>query len=130
MVGRSDRSASAGPVGYGDLDQDVFGARLGVLDEHIEIAVFGEGTGVQQLILEISAIPAAVFFDDFSVRKFKLGILVESLHVRVRGSRIEIEIILLHVLAMISFIARKAKEAFFEDWIAAIPQSQSEAHEL
>src|SRR6266403_2141112 len=88
MVGRRERSASAGP-------------RL-----------------------------VAVFFDEFSVWKFELGILVLSLHVRVRRSRIEIEVILLHVLAMISFIARKTKEAFFEDGIAAIPQSQSEAHEL
>jgi len=31
---------------------------------------------------------------------------------------------------MVAFIARKAKEAFFEDRIAAIPQSQREAYEL
>jgi hypothetical protein len=78
----------------------------------------------------ISPIPAAVFFDEFAVRKPTLGILVQSLHVRVRRSRIQIEVILLHILTMVAFIARKAKEAFFEDRIAAIPESQREAHEL
>jgi hypothetical protein len=31
---------------------------------------------------------------------------------------------------VVTFIARETKEAFFEDRIAAIPESQREAHEL
>src|SRR5260221_1124198 len=62
--GRKKREVCFGwtSVGCGDLDQDVFGARLGVLGGDVEIAGFGEGPRVQQLILAIRAIPAAAFF--------------------------------------------------------------------
>ena len=42
-------------VGDRDLDQDVFGRRLGVFDEHVEVAVVVEHAGVEQLVLELVA---------------------------------------------------------------------------
>ena len=41
----------------GDLDQDVLGRRLGVLDEDVEVAVLVEDAGVEQLVLELAAAP-------------------------------------------------------------------------
>ena len=47
-----------------------------------------------------------------------------------RRRRIEVEVILLHVLAVIAFISRQAEQAFFQDGIAPIPQRQREADPL
>src|SRR5262249_8903992 len=47
-----------------------------------------------------------------------------------RRGRIEVEVVLLHVFAVVSFVAGEAEEPFFEDGIAAIPQCDSEADVL
>src|SRR5258708_24296881 len=53
--GRKKREVRFGwtSVGCDDLDQDVFGARLGLLGGDVVIAVFGESPRVHQLILQI-----------------------------------------------------------------------------
>ena len=47
-----------------------------------------------------------------------------------RGCRVLIKVILLHVLAVIALVSREAKESFFKDRIAAVPQRESEADHL
>ncbi len=59
-----------------------------------------------------------------------MRIFVQILHVRVRRRRIEIEVILLHILAMVAFVARQAEHAFFEDGVALIPESKRKAKQL
>ena len=48
-------AGSRSAVADGDLDQDVLGRRLRVLDEDIEVAVLVEDAGVEQLVLELAA---------------------------------------------------------------------------
>ena len=36
-------------IGHGDLDQNIFDVGFGIFREHIEIAVFREHAGIQQL---------------------------------------------------------------------------------
>src|SRR5260370_40309948 len=109
--GRKNRQVRFGrtSVSCTDPDENVFRARFGVLREDVEITVFVEGACIQQLILEITSIPATVFFHELAVRKFSLLVLVQSLQVRVSRSGVQIKAILLHVLAVIAFIARKSK---------------------
>lgn len=99
--GRKNRKVCSGwtSLGCDDPDQDVFGTALCIL---CEITVLVKSASVEQLILEIRSVPAAVFFHQPAVRKLSLWILVQSLHVGVRGSRIQIEVIFLDVLAVIS----------------------------
>jgi hypothetical protein len=47
-----------------------------------------------------------------------------------RGCGIKVEIAFFAVLAVISLIAGQSEEAFFEDGIAPVPQSQREADTL
>ena len=103
------------------------GAGFGIFDEHIEVAIVIEDAGVHQFILR-SSLPLRLFSSTSSrVGKFRLRILVEILHVGVRGRAVEVEVILLDVFAVIALFAGEAEEAFFEDGVAAIPEREREA---
>src|SRR5262249_26527712 len=69
----------------------------------------------------------AVRFYQVSIGKFPLRILVEVLHVGVRGGAVDVEVILLHIFAVIALTIRQTEQALFEDGIAAIPKSDREA---
>ena len=59
-----------------------------------------------------------------------MWVLVEVLHIRVCGSRVEVEVVLLHVLAMVALIPRQTENPFFQDGIALVPESHSKANVL
>ena len=101
-----------------------------VLHEHVEIAVPIEDARVDQLKLRVRLGPPAVFLDQARVGKFRLRIFVQHLHVGVRRRGVEIEVILLHVFAVVAFVAVEPEEALLQDGIAAIPQRQREADAL
>src|SRR5208282_5504907 len=90
------------PVEGLEPNADVLRRILGILDEDIEIAVLIEYPSVQQLILALS-LSAPVFFHQLTVRILALRILIEHPHVTMGRNIIEIEPILLNVLAAISF---------------------------
>src|SRR4030095_4435108 len=48
-------------------------------------------------------------------------------HVRMGGRRVEVEVVLLHVLAVIALVAVETEEAFLQDRVAAVPEGQREA---
>ena len=72
----------------------------------------------------------AIFFHKLVVGKCGLRILVQKFHVGMRGSRIEMEIILLHVFAVIAFVPVKSKQAFLQYGIAPIPHRQRKTNSL
>src|SRR4029079_1354471 len=100
---------------------------LGVLDRDVEVAAAVEDPGVAELELGIGASPAPVLLDQAAVRELGLGVLVERLEVGVGRGRVEVEVALLDVLAVVPLVAREAEEALLEDGVAAIPQRQREA---
>ena len=51
-----------------DADQHVLVSRLGVLDEHVEVAVGGEHAGIEQLELRLIAAAATILLDERGVR--------------------------------------------------------------
>src|ERR1700730_18630750 len=64
------------------------------------------------------------------IRKFALWILVEHLQIRMRRRRIEIVVLLLHILAVIALAVGQAEEPLFENGIARIPQRHAQAQAL
>ena len=65
--------------------------------------------------------------DERVVGKRRLRVLVEVLHVRVGRRGVEVEVVLLHVLAVIALDAGQPEEALLQDRIAAVPERQREA---
>jgi len=48
----------------------------------------------------------------------------------VRRGAVEVEVIFLHILAMIAFVAGQPEETLFEDGIRPVPEREAEADEL
>ena len=113
-----------------DSDENVFGICLGVFDKHIEIAVVIKYASVEQFVFEFFPRAAAVCLRPAHDREIPLRILVEILHVGVRGRAVEIEVVFLDILAVIAFAIGQAEESLLQDRVPAIPQSDREAELL
>src|SRR5215472_817164 len=114
----------------GDSNEDVFHIRFGIFDKDIEIAVVGKNSRIEQFKFPLASAASRVFFEQSLVGEFGLRVLVQHAHVAVCGSRIEIEIALFHILAVVALVPGHAKEAFLEDRIAAVPEREAETHHL
>ena len=113
-----------------DLDQDVGRPLLGVFDEDIEVTVAVEDAGVDQLVLHVLAATGTIGVDQVAVGIGLLRIFVEELHVRMGGRAIEVEVVLLHILAVIALAVGQAEQALLEDRVLAVPQRQGKAQTL
>ncbi len=120
-----------GPAVEGvDADQDVVGPRLRVLREDVEVPVVVEDAGVHQLELGVAPLAATVLLEQPRVRVFALRVLVERLHVGVRGRRIQVVVGLLDVFAVVALRAGQAEEPLLQDRIPAVPERDGEADVL
>ena len=115
---------------HGDTDEDVFRAFLGVLDKHVKVAVLVEDAGIEQLVLELFARSPPVRLDQVAVGILPLRILVEVLHVGVRRRAVDVEVILLDILAMVALAVGEPKQALLQDRVALVPQRQRETQPL
>src|SRR5277367_4279917 len=102
-------------VGHGNLDQDVFDVRFGVLREYVKIAVLEKNSGIHQFILGILPRTPVVLIDQLLVGIGGLRIFIKRAQVAVRRRRIEIEVTFFDVFAVIALIAGQAKEPLFKD---------------
>ena len=114
----------------GDADQHVFRARLRVFHEHVEISVFGEDAGVEQLVFGLVARASPVGLYQVRIGILALRILVEVLHVRVRRRAVDVEVVLLHILAVVALAVGEPVQALLQDGITTVPQCQREAQLL
>ena len=96
----------------------------------VEVAVVVEHAGVDELVLELLARAARVGRDQIVVREGRLRVLVEPLHVRVGRRGVEIEVVLLDVLAVVPFGVAQAEEPLLQDRILAVPERQRETQPL
>ena len=103
---------------------------LGIFHEDIEVAVLVEDTGIQQLILHVATIAPPVVLDQIGVGICRLRILVQVLHVGMRGRAVEVEIVFFNVFPVVGLAVRQPEHAFFEDGVFAIPQGYAEAQQL
>ena len=111
----------------GDPDQEVVGRRLRVLDQHVEVAVPLEDARVHQLELGRAPVPPPVLLDEPRVRKLRLRVLVEELHVGVRRRRVEVEVVLLDVLAVVALASGQPEQPLLQDRVSTVPEGQGEA---
>ena len=111
-------------------DQDVVRSRLGVLDEDVEVPVVVEDPRVEQLVLELLARPPPVRLEEVPVRELALRVLVEVLHVRVRRRRVEVEVVLLDVLAVVPLAVGEAEQALLQDRVPLVPERERETEAL
>ena len=111
-------------------NQNVFRCRLRILHEDIEIAIVVEDPRVEQLVLGIGAPATPVLLHELRIGKCPLRVLVETLHVRVAGDVVQVEVVLLHVLAVVAFVAGQAEHPLLQDRIGAVPEREREAQLL
>ena len=113
-----------------DPDRQVLRVGLGVLDEDIEVAIVLEYAGIEQLVLRVLSGAALVLLDELAVRKRRLRILVEQAHVGVGRRVVDVEIVFLHILAVIALVRVDAEQPLLQVRIAAVPERGCEAQEL
>ena len=106
------------------------GVALAYSIDDVEVAVLVEDAGVEQLELGPLSAAAPVLLDQPPVGELGLRVLVEELHVGVRRRVVEVEVVLLDVLAVVALVGRQAEEPLLEDRIAAVPEGGGEAQEL
>src|SRR5438477_3969987 len=124
------RSGFRAAVANCDADEYIFVAALCVLRENIEVAVFMEHPGVEEFEFRLAASATPIFVYQCRVWEFRLRILVKHPHVAVGRRRVEIEIIFLHIFAVVAFISCQSKEPLFQNRIAAVPHGEREADHL
>ena len=114
----------------GDPDEDVFGSGLGILDEDVEVAVLRKHPRIQQLVFRSLAPAAPILFHQFRIGEGRLRVLIKKPHAGVRRCGVQIEVVLLHILAVVAFVAGQPEQALLENCVAAIPQRQRKADAL
>jgi hypothetical protein len=114
----------------GHHHQDVVRRRLGVLDDDVEVPVIVEDASVQQLVFHVELAAPAVRGDEIPVGKRPLRILVLTLHIRVRWGTVEVEPVLLDVLAVVSLPVGEPEHPLLEDEVGAVPQRERQAEPL
>ena len=122
-----ERRRLAAAVGRDDFHKNIVVTRLRVSDRDIEVAVIVKGAGIEQLEFRIVDAAAAVLFDEPRIRKFRLRIFVQHPHPAVARCPVEVVVQLLDIFAVVAFGIGQTEQALFEDWIALVPQSETEA---
>ena len=125
-----ERSVFGSAIEGFDLNANIFRSSLRVLDEDVEVSVLIEDTSVQQLVFEPVSRSSLVLFDQITVRKLGLRILVEILHVAVRRRIVEIEVILFDVFTVIALRRNQPERSFLKNGIALVPKTKSKHEQL
>src|SRR5438046_9320862 len=83
-------------------NEDVVFVGLGVFRKDIEVAVVIKGSTVDEFKLSCPQTAPPIFLDQTRIRKFRLRVFVERLHVRMRWRRVEVVVELFYILTMIA----------------------------
>ena len=111
-------------------DQDVVRTRLGVFHEHVEVAVVVEDPRVDQLVLEVLPRAPPIRLHEVTVGELPLRVLVEVLHVRVGRRRVDVEVVLLDVLAVVPLAVGEAEHPLLQDGVTPVPEGEGETEAL
>jgi hypothetical protein len=113
-----------------DLDQNVIWRLFDVLDIDIEVLVLIEDARIDEFVLKLFSVAFLAGLHEVVVRVGRLRILVQVLHVRVRRSAIQVEVILFDIFAVVAFAVGQAEQTFFQDGVFAIPESECKTEML
>src|SRR5437868_13129175 len=91
-------------------NEDVVFVSLGVFCKDIEVAVVSKGSTVDEFKLSCAQATLPIFLDQTRIRKFRLRVFVERLHVGMRRRRVEVVVELLYVLTVIALGASETEE--------------------
>ena len=117
-------------VGHRDAHLDVLRVALGVLHVDVDEAVVVECPRVEQLVLEVEPASIPVRGDEVVVRIAVERIAVAELQIGARRRGVEVEVVLLDVLAVIAFGVGEPEHPLLEDRIDAVPHGDPEAQLL
>src|ERR1700730_14148932 len=110
-------------------EKDVF-RLLRDVDDDVEVAAVVEDAGVNQLEFGILRSASPVFLDELRVRKSALRIFVDHALVGMAWQRVDVEVTLLDVFAVIAFVRHDAEIALLENRIAFVPERERPAEDL
>src|SRR5580698_1883713 len=113
-----------------DADTKVLARGLRILDKNVEVAVLVEHACFQKLKLKSTAAPFSILIQKPLVGERSLWVFIEVLHVGVGGSAVDVEVVLLHILAVVALAGSEAEGALFQDGILPVPESKTEHQEL
>mmetsp|Transcript_15101 Transcript_15101/g.25020 ORF Transcript_15101/g.25020 Transcript_15101/m.25020 type:complete len:262 (+) Transcript_15101:2257-3042(+) len=116
-------------IGNCDSNADIIGVCLRIFHFHIKIPILIEDACVQQLKLRVMSITLPILFYQSRIRVLALRILVQELHVRMGWGRVEIPVVLFHILAVIALVVGKTKQALLKDRVLSVPQTDAKAYE-
>src|SRR5262247_3629746 len=108
-------------IAHFDAYADVFRARLGILDKDVKIPLGIKDARIEQFILPLIIAQLSALLDELLIGIGRLGIFIEILHVGMRWRRVEVEVVLLHILAMIGLRRDQAKQPLFQNRVFAVP---------
>src|SRR5204862_414161 len=100
------------------------------LDLDVEVAAVVEHAAVDQFELGIAQTAPAVFVKQLTIWIFGLRILVEHPLIGVTRQRVEVEVTLLHVLAVIPLRRHESEIALLQNRIALVPERHRPAEDL
>ncbi len=116
-----ERGAFRPAIHGSDSDENVFDIGLRVLDKNVKITVPRKNPGIEQLEFRLATPAALALLHQRFIRKCGLRILVQHSHITVRRCRIEVEVILFHVFAVIALISGQAEYSLLKDGIVSVP---------
>ena len=85
---------------------------------------------IHQFVLELLPRPPAVRLHQVAIGKLPLRVLVQVLHVGVRRSAVDVEVVLLDILAMVALAVSEPEQALLQDGIPLVPQREGKAQPL
>ena len=89
--------------------------------------VIVEDPRIQEFVLELLPRTLPTRLQKVSIGKLPLWILVQVLHVRVRGCAVNVEVILLQVLAVIALAVGEPEQALLQNRVPFVPKRQGKA---
>ena len=125
-----DRRRVRPAVVHGNAHEDIVGGSLRILDEHVEVAVGVEYARVEQLVFRFAAAARAVLLHQVRVRESRLRVLVQELHVGMGRRAVEVEVVLLDVLAVVALAVGETEQPLLQDRVAPVPEREREAQPL
>ncbi len=121
----------SGPgVGDPDLHEQVVRVVLGMRHVDHPVAVVVEHPGVEQLVLGLALVTAAVLGHEVGVRELRLRVVVAPPQPGVAGQGVEEPPVLLDVLAVVALRPGQAEHPLLEDRVPAVPERERHAQLL
>ena len=106
------------------------GAALAYSTSTSKYRLLVEHTGVEEFVFRFGPRACGVRPDEVLVRVRRLRVLVQVPLIGVGRQVVDVEVVLLDVLAVIAFAVRQPEEAFFEDRVVLVPQADRETQAL